>query len=421
MAKRYEQYCPMAHALDLVGDRWALLVVRELMHGPKRYTDLVDRLHGIGTNILATRLRDLEAHGVVVATYPPTARGVEGLRADRLRARAAPGDARAGALGRPLPRPARGGHGGALRRLAGQRDGHRHRPPRPARSLRVPRGQRDRLARRQGGSATARSTTPTSWSTGDPDGIYSLFVDRCFDLVTVDGDRALLERLLEVAPATDRGADHGRRRRRRVEGPNLAVRLKRETSMASTPSNSRRTDEPLSKLLSPGHRDVERGRSGFPKRPLTCGYSVGLTVCWFRTSATHVSRHTATRCLRSSATAASALDARPCRRPAWSSPPSFVEHQTPAEVAARYGVSPVLGLQAQGPLRGRGRGRVRAPVPATARPHPARPPPDVVDLILRLRKELTDAGLDAGPDTIAWHLEPPPPGHRCPGPPSAGT
>ena len=41
MAKRYEQYCPMAHALDLVGDRWALLVVRELMHGPKRYTDLV--------------------------------------------------------------------------------------------------------------------------------------------------------------------------------------------------------------------------------------------------------------------------------------------------------------------------------------------------------------------------------------------
>ncbi len=45
MAKRYEQYCPMAHALDLVGDRWALLVIRELMHGPKRYTDLVEHLH----------------------------------------------------------------------------------------------------------------------------------------------------------------------------------------------------------------------------------------------------------------------------------------------------------------------------------------------------------------------------------------
>ena len=74
MAKRYEQYCPMAHALDLVGDRWALLVVRELMHGPKRYTDLVDRLQGIGTNILAARLRDLEANGVVARrTLPPPA------------------------------------------------------------------------------------------------------------------------------------------------------------------------------------------------------------------------------------------------------------------------------------------------------------------------------------------------------------
>jgi DNA-binding HxlR family transcriptional regulator len=74
MVKRYEQYCPMAHALDLVGDRWALLVIRELMHGPKRYTDLVDCLPGIGTNILAARLRDLEGHGVVTRrTLPPPA------------------------------------------------------------------------------------------------------------------------------------------------------------------------------------------------------------------------------------------------------------------------------------------------------------------------------------------------------------
>lgn len=74
MAKRYDQYCPMAHALDLVGDRWALLVIRELMRGPKRYTDLVDRLPGIGTNILATRLRALEQHGVLTRrTLPPPA------------------------------------------------------------------------------------------------------------------------------------------------------------------------------------------------------------------------------------------------------------------------------------------------------------------------------------------------------------
>jgi DNA-binding HxlR family transcriptional regulator len=65
VSKRYDQYCPIACALGLVGERWTLLVVRELMHGPKRYTDLVDGLHGIGTNILAARLKELEAAGLV--------------------------------------------------------------------------------------------------------------------------------------------------------------------------------------------------------------------------------------------------------------------------------------------------------------------------------------------------------------------
>jgi DNA-binding HxlR family transcriptional regulator len=72
--KGYDQYCPLAHALDLVGERWALLVVRELMRGPKRYTDLAERLPGIGTNILAARLRTLEAAGVVAKRrLPPPA------------------------------------------------------------------------------------------------------------------------------------------------------------------------------------------------------------------------------------------------------------------------------------------------------------------------------------------------------------
>ncbi len=45
MRKRsYEQYCPVAHALDLIGERWAMLVVKELMHGPQRYTDLAEHL-----------------------------------------------------------------------------------------------------------------------------------------------------------------------------------------------------------------------------------------------------------------------------------------------------------------------------------------------------------------------------------------
>ena len=65
MSKKFDQYCPMAHALSLVGERWSLLIVRELLHGPKRYTDLTHGLPGIGTNILAARLRDLEECGVI--------------------------------------------------------------------------------------------------------------------------------------------------------------------------------------------------------------------------------------------------------------------------------------------------------------------------------------------------------------------
>jgi DNA-binding HxlR family transcriptional regulator len=63
--KDYDQYCPIAHALGLVGERWTLLVVRELLYGQKRYTDLVESLPGIGTNILAARLKELEAAGIV--------------------------------------------------------------------------------------------------------------------------------------------------------------------------------------------------------------------------------------------------------------------------------------------------------------------------------------------------------------------
>jgi DNA-binding HxlR family transcriptional regulator len=65
VSKRYDQYCPVAHALGLVGERWSLLIVRELLQGPRRYTDLVASLPGIGTNILAARLKELESCGLV--------------------------------------------------------------------------------------------------------------------------------------------------------------------------------------------------------------------------------------------------------------------------------------------------------------------------------------------------------------------
>jgi DNA-binding HxlR family transcriptional regulator len=63
--KTYAQYCPVARALDVVGERWTLLVVRDLLMGPKRYTDLRDGLPGIATDILTARLRTLEQAGFV--------------------------------------------------------------------------------------------------------------------------------------------------------------------------------------------------------------------------------------------------------------------------------------------------------------------------------------------------------------------
>src|SRR5437764_155765 len=63
--RSYHQYCPAARALDIVGERWTLLVVRELLVGPKRYTDLQEGLPGIGPNVLSDRLRSLEAAGLV--------------------------------------------------------------------------------------------------------------------------------------------------------------------------------------------------------------------------------------------------------------------------------------------------------------------------------------------------------------------
>jgi DNA-binding HxlR family transcriptional regulator len=72
--RRYEDACGAAHALDLVGERWALLVMRELMLGPKRFSDLRADLPGISANVLTQRLEGLEAAGVLVRRkLPPPA------------------------------------------------------------------------------------------------------------------------------------------------------------------------------------------------------------------------------------------------------------------------------------------------------------------------------------------------------------
>ena len=64
-ARRYGQYCGLARALDVIGDRWNLLIVRQLLVGPARYGQLLDGLPGVATNLLADRLRDLETAGVI--------------------------------------------------------------------------------------------------------------------------------------------------------------------------------------------------------------------------------------------------------------------------------------------------------------------------------------------------------------------
>lgn len=85
MAKRsYHQYCGIAAALDLLGERWTLLIVRDLLLGPKRFTDLLEGLPGIGTGLLSQRLRELEDADVIEKTTlpPPAASTVYRLTPD---------------------------------------------------------------------------------------------------------------------------------------------------------------------------------------------------------------------------------------------------------------------------------------------------------------------------------------------------
>ena len=199
MTKRYDEYCPVAHALGLVGERWALLVVLELMRGPKRYTDLAENLRGIGTNILASRLRDLEAAGVVTKrTLPPPAASKVYELTD---------------YGREL-RP-------VIRELALW----------GARTLGPPTHEDDLFP---GWLANALDTVlaplapsgrfefrvgeevaslvdgevldgpvedPDVIVEGDPEGVYYMFIQRRLDCVGVEGDRSLLEELVAATPA----------------------------------------------------------------------------------------------------------------------------------------------------------------------------------------------------------------------------
>lgn len=85
MSRRsYEQVCALACALDVVGERWTLMIVRELIFGPRRYSDLLRELPSLGTNLLATRLKDLEQAGLIAQRKlpPPASSSVYELTGD---------------------------------------------------------------------------------------------------------------------------------------------------------------------------------------------------------------------------------------------------------------------------------------------------------------------------------------------------
>jgi DNA-binding HxlR family transcriptional regulator len=198
VSKRYDQYCPVAHALGLVGERWALLIVRELLHGPQRYTDLTANLPKIGTNILSSRLKDLEAGGIVVKRRlpPPAASQVYELTEyghalkPVVRELAIWGIR---SLGPPslddAPAPHWLEH--ALDTVFA--------PVAPNGSFEFRVG--DEVASLIDGEARPGSLEGAEVvvTAPDPAAFYHLFVDRRWEEIDVEGDRELLERLLDAS------------------------------------------------------------------------------------------------------------------------------------------------------------------------------------------------------------------------------
>ena len=197
--KSYQQYCPIACALDLVGERWSLLIVRELLeHGPLRYSDLHTSLEGCGTNILAARLKELERGGVLQRRRlpPPAASTVYELT-------------EYGAGLRPVMHQL--AHWGA-RAMGPPRADEDLEPgwligalqmafPPATTGARVEFHIGDELASLVGGAAMSGPTErPDAVVSGDAAGFYNLVVDRDLDAVSVSGSRAAVRRLLETLP-----------------------------------------------------------------------------------------------------------------------------------------------------------------------------------------------------------------------------
>ena len=198
VSKSYDQYCPIACALDLVGERWTLLIVRELLeNGELRYSDLHSRLDGCGTNILAARLKQLESGGVIRRRRlpPPAASTVYELTEYGTALRPVMHQlAHWGAriMGPPSADDLEAGWlAGALRMAF---------PP-SATEAQVEFRIGDEVASLVGGEARAGTVDePDAIVTGDPAGFYHLVVDRDLDAVSVRGSVTALRTLLTTLP-----------------------------------------------------------------------------------------------------------------------------------------------------------------------------------------------------------------------------
>ena len=208
--RSYDQYCGLARALDVLGERWTLLVVRNLLLGPQRYSELLRGLPGITTNLLAKRLKEMEAEGLVKRAAD------ESYRLTPLGASLEPAIHALGRwgwrrMGKPTRRDRRNldwlmvalrrrYRGGATLTATVEADGSPYHM--------VLRGDRAEIGR---GAAPASDIRVT----GTPDAIARLFLDTLPDVgtppvVSVDGDESLLGTLVQ---AFSRGDDEPEERR----------------------------------------------------------------------------------------------------------------------------------------------------------------------------------------------------------------
>jgi DNA-binding HxlR family transcriptional regulator len=204
--KSYDEYCAIAKSLDVVGDRWTLLIVRELaLRGPSRYTDLRNGLPGIATNLLAERLRELERAGVIARedAPPPIATTLFHLtpRGEQLR----PVLDALFSWGMPLmaeqsPRDAVRSHwlAGALESMLTDRQ-----PAAPAATIELQTGDKPIVLQAQDGTIRTRlgsAENPDATLVGPPMPIMGLLfgllnlADANASGVSIQGDRAILER-----------------------------------------------------------------------------------------------------------------------------------------------------------------------------------------------------------------------------------